>query len=213
MKWDFGNILHLSRFFFFRIRWKIYPWNVWKRERKKKRYSIRSLVGSATICEKSVCENWSVCYNEKEHTTYRFRHDSCKKKKEGKTRRLFEEMESGPSFRTLVSIGGRGVQVRSWAACSWLDNDYRAAIERLYKSPRSVFSQLFLENNIIDMARWKCAKRRPETVPGIRMPRKSTCCRLEQWRWETERKKKRIRERERERNVLVALAIRIEECR
>lgn len=42
----------------------------------------------------------------------------AKKKKEGRRRRLFEEMESGPSFRTLFSIGGRGVQVSSWAACS-----------------------------------------------------------------------------------------------
>lgn len=67
------------------------------------------------------------------------------KKKEGEEKEEEEEivgrngeMESGPSFRTLVSIGGR-VQVSSWAAGSWLDNDYRAAIERLYKSPRSVF--------------------------------------------------------------------------
>lgn len=55
---------------------------------------------------------------------YRFRHDSCKKK-EGEEKEEEEEeivgrngeMESGPSFRTLVSIGGR-VQVSSWAAGS-----------------------------------------------------------------------------------------------
>lgn len=56
------------------------------------------------------------------YAVYRFRHDSCKKK-EGEEKEEEEiverngEMESGPSFRTLVSIGGR-VQVSSWAAGS-----------------------------------------------------------------------------------------------
>lgn len=56
-------------------------------EKRKKRYSIRSLVGNNPLRKVCVCEKWSVCYNTTRRSilvrrvSNRFRHDSCKKEK------------------------------------------------------------------------------------------------------------------------------------
>lgn len=87
-------------------------------EKRKKRYSIRSLVGNNPLRKVCVCVRSGVCVTTQREgayscAVYRIDFDTilAKKKKRGEEEEeevvgRNGEMESGPSFRRLVSIGG-----------------------------------------------------------------------------------------------------------